>query len=36
VRATHAGLDGALRKLVSGRLAEAWPFERVSYAGAAD
>ena len=33
VRATHAGLDGALRKLVSRWLAEAWPFERISYAG---
>jgi len=36
VRATHAGLDGALRKLVSRWLAEAWPFERISYAGASD
>ena len=35
VRATRAGLDGALRKLVSGWLVEAWPFERVSYAGPA-
>jgi hypothetical protein len=33
VRATHAGLDGALRELVSRWLAQAWPFERVSYAG---
>ena len=31
--ATHAGLDGALRELVAGWLAEAWPFDRVSYAG---
>ena len=36
VRATHAGLDGALRELVSRWLAEAWPFERISYAGASD
>ena len=33
VRATHAGLDGALRELVAGWLAEAWPFERISYEG---
>ena len=33
VRATHDGLDGALRELVSRWLAEAWPFERTSYAG---
>jgi RimJ/RimL family protein N-acetyltransferase len=32
VRATHADRDAALRKLVSRWLAEAWPFERVSYA----
>ena len=31
--ATHAGLDGALRELVAGWLAEAWAFERISYAG---
>ena len=36
VRATHAGLDGALRKLVSRCLVEAWPFERISYAGVSD
>jgi hypothetical protein len=35
VRATHAASDAALRKLVSGWLAEAWPFERVAYAGVA-
>ena len=35
VRATHADGDAALRKLVSRWLAEAWPFERVSYAGPA-
>jgi RimJ/RimL family protein N-acetyltransferase len=35
VRATHAASDAALRELVSGWLAEAWPFERVSYAGPA-
>ena len=33
VRATHADSDGELRELVAGWLAEAWPFERVSYAG---
>ena len=33
VRATHAGRDAALRELVSRWLAEAWPFERISYAG---
>jgi hypothetical protein len=33
VRATHADSDVALRELVSGWLAEAWPFERISYAG---
>lgn len=31
VRASHAGLDGALRALVSNWLAECWPFERVAY-----
>jgi hypothetical protein len=35
VRATRADDDAALRKLVSDWLAEAWPFERVSYPGAA-
>lgn len=35
VRATHAGSDAALREVVSRWLAEAWPFERVSYAGPA-
>jgi hypothetical protein len=35
VRATHAGLDAPLRELVSRWLAEAWPFERVSYDGPA-
>ena len=29
----HAGLDVALRELVSRWLVEAWPFERISYAG---
>jgi RimJ/RimL family protein N-acetyltransferase len=33
VRASHAGSDTALRALVSRWLAEAWPFERISYAG---
>jgi hypothetical protein len=33
VRASHAGRDAALRELVSRWLAEAWPFEQVSYAG---
>jgi hypothetical protein len=33
VRATHAGSDAALRELVSRWLAEAWPFQRISYAG---
>jgi RimJ/RimL family protein N-acetyltransferase len=33
VRATHAERDAALRELVSRWLAEAWPFERISYAG---
>jgi RimJ/RimL family protein N-acetyltransferase len=32
VRATHADDDAALWQLVSRWLAEAWPFERVSYA----
>jgi hypothetical protein len=35
VRATHAGHDAALRELVSRWLVEAWPFERISYAGPA-
>jgi hypothetical protein len=35
VRATHAGRDVALRELVSRWLVEAWPFGRISYAGAA-
>jgi hypothetical protein len=35
VRATHARRDAALRELVSRWLAEAWPFERISYAGPA-
>ena len=35
VRATHAGRDAALRELVSRWLAEAWPFERIAYAGPA-
>ena len=35
VRATHADRDAALRELVSRWLVEAWPFERVSYAGPA-
>ena len=35
VRATRAADDGALRELVSGWLADAWPFERISYAGRA-
>ncbi len=35
VRATHAGSDAALRELVSRWLSEAWPFERISYAGPA-
>jgi RimJ/RimL family protein N-acetyltransferase len=33
VRASHADRDAALRRLVSGWLVEAWPFERFSYAG---
>src|SRR5690349_5998674 len=35
VRADRAGCDGPLRELVSRWLAEAWPFERISYAGPA-
>jgi RimJ/RimL family protein N-acetyltransferase len=35
VRATHAGSDAALRAVISAWLSEAWPFERVSYAGPA-
>jgi hypothetical protein len=35
VRATRAGSDAALRELVSRWLVEAWPFERISYAGPA-
>jgi hypothetical protein len=35
VRATHAAYDAPLRELVSGWLAEAWPFERVAYDGPA-
>jgi RimJ/RimL family protein N-acetyltransferase len=35
VRATHARRDAALRELVSGWLADAWPFQRISYAGPA-
>ena len=35
VRATRADRDAALRELVSRWLAEAWPFERPSYAGPA-
>ena len=35
VRATRAELDAPLRELVSRWLAEAWPFERISYAGPA-
>ena len=33
VRATHADRDVPLREAVSRWLAEAWPFERISYAG---
>jgi RimJ/RimL family protein N-acetyltransferase len=33
VRATHADLDAPLRELVYRWLAEAWPFERISYDG---
>jgi hypothetical protein len=32
VRASRAASDAALRELVSRWLAEAWPFERISYA----
>jgi hypothetical protein len=35
VRATRADSDAALRDVVSRWLVEAWPFERVSYAGPA-
>ena len=35
VRATRAGSDSALRDVVSRWLVEAWPFERISYLGAA-
>src|SRR4051794_26181916 len=35
VRATRAGCDAALREVVSRWLVEAWPFERISYAGPA-
>ena len=35
VRAARAEFDAPLRELVSRWLAEAWPFERVSYAGPA-
>jgi hypothetical protein len=35
VRATPAGCDAALRELVSRWLVEAWPFQRISYAGPA-
>jgi hypothetical protein len=35
VRASRAGSDAELRELVSRWLADAWPFERVSYAGPA-
>jgi hypothetical protein len=35
VRASRADDDAALRVLVSRWLAEAWPFERISYAGPA-
>jgi kynureninase len=33
VRASHAALDGTLRRAVRGWLADAWPFARVDYAG---
>ena len=33
VRATHADDDGALREVVSGWLAAAWPFAQVAYDG---
>jgi hypothetical protein len=36
VRASHADRDAALRELVSRWLVEAWPFERISYAGSAE
>jgi hypothetical protein len=35
VRATRAASDAALREVVSAWLSEAWPFERISYAGPA-
>ena len=35
VRATRAAADAALREVVSAWLGEAWPFERISYAGPA-
>ena len=35
VRASRAESDAALRELVSGWLADAWPFDRISYAGPA-
>ena len=35
VRATHADLDAPLRAAGSAWLSEAWPFERISYAGPA-
>ena len=35
VRATRAAADAALREVVSAWLSEAWPFERISYAGPA-
>jgi RimJ/RimL family protein N-acetyltransferase len=36
VRATHAEHDVALRDVVSRWLADAWPFERIAYAGPRD
>jgi hypothetical protein len=33
VRVSHADRDATLRELVSRWLAEAWPFERISYSG---
>jgi hypothetical protein len=33
VRASRAGLDRPLRETVSAWLAQAWPFERIEYAG---
>jgi hypothetical protein len=33
VRASRAPLDGTLRRAVRAWLADAWPFERVEYAG---